>query len=162
MSTKHPSLFSTSQAQCVSLTISRNLGLCTSKEGQRAVVESVHLSPKGYVVCCRFHGALMSVCLFVMSSVVHHEGGVWRPDFFSKRLGLIAWLRESMSRRNPFRRSASSPRVEEIICISFSSCSTPGKGLYSSSRHLKPMSLTKDLHQVLNPKKWQFRGHRHC
>ena len=36
------------------------------------------LSPKGYVVSCRFHGALivfLSVCKSVMSSVVHYEGG---------------------------------------------------------------------------------------
>ena len=35
------------------------------------------LSPKVYVVSCRFHGTLivfLSVCKFVMSSVVHHEG----------------------------------------------------------------------------------------
>ena len=39
------------------------------------------------------------------------------------------------------------------VCVSFSSCSTPGKGLYSSSRHLKPISVAKDLHQVLKPEK---------
>ena len=38
----------------------------------------IFLSPKGYVVSCRFHGALivfLSVCKFVMSSVVHYGGG---------------------------------------------------------------------------------------
>ena len=37
-------------------------------------------------------------------------------NFFSEPLGLIAWLRESMSRRNPSSRSASSPNVEEKLC----------------------------------------------
>ena len=32
------------------------------------------LSPKGYVVSCRFHGPLMSVWMSVMLSVVHYEG----------------------------------------------------------------------------------------
>ena len=58
-----------------------------------------------------------------------------------------------MSRRNPSSRSASSPKVEEKVCISFSSCPRPGKGLFSSSRHLKPISLAKDLRQVLKPEK---------
>ena len=76
-----------------------------------------------------------------------------RSDFFPKRLGLIAWLRESMSRRNPSSRSASSPNVEEKTLLFFSSCWTPGKGLYISSRHFQPISLAKGLHQVLKPKK---------
>ena len=75
-----------------------------------------------------------------------------RSDFFPKRLGLIAWLRESMSRRNPSSRSASSPNVEEKTLLFFSSCWTPGKGLYISSRHFQPISLAKGLHQVLKPK----------
>ena len=79
--------------------------------------------------------------------------GIWRSDFFSKRLGLIAWLREFMSRRNPSSRSASSPKVEEKVCISFSSCSTPRRGLSRSNRHLKFTSFAKDLHQVLKPEK---------
>ena len=58
-----------------------------------------------------------------------------------------------MSRRNPSSRSASSPKVDEKVCIPFSSCSTPRKGLSRSSRHLKPIFLAKDLHQVLKPKK---------
>ena len=53
----------------------------------------------------------LSVCLSVMSSVVHQEETVRRPDFFSRRKGLIAWLRESMSGRNPSCRSASSQKV---------------------------------------------------
>ena len=57
-----------------------------------------------------------------------------------------------MSRRNLSSRSASSPKVEEKVCLSFSSCSTPGKGPYSSSHHLKPISLAKN-YQVLKPKK---------
>ena len=73
------------------------------------------------------------------------KAGVRRSDFVSKRLGLIAWLRESMSRRNPSSRS-------EEVCISLSSWSMPRKGLCSSSRHLKPASLAKDLHQALKPK----------
>ena len=59
-----------------------------------------------------------------------------------------------MSPRNPSSRSASSPKVEEKVCISFSSCSTPRRGLTRSSRHLKPISLAKGLYQVLKPKKF--------
>ena len=58
-----------------------------------------------------------------------------------------------MSRRNPSSRSAS-PKVEEKVCISFSSCSTPRRGLFRSSRHLKPISLAKGLYQVLKLKKF--------
>ena len=54
-----------------------------------------------------------------------------------------------MSRRNPSSRSASSPKLEEKVGISFSSCSAPRRGLSRSSRHLNPISLAKDLHQVL-------------
>ena len=42
-------------------------------------IRTLHLSPEGYIVSCRFHGAFivfLSVCKFVMSSVVHYEGGV--------------------------------------------------------------------------------------
>ena len=35
----------------------------------------------------------------------------------------------------------------------FSLCWRPRKGLYRSSRHLKPISLAKDLHQVLKLEK---------
>ena len=58
----------------------------------------------------------LSFCLSVTSSVVHYEDGDTVVWFVSKRLGLIAWLRESMSRRNPSSRSASSPKVEEKLC----------------------------------------------
>ena len=58
-----------------------------------------------------------------------------------------------MSRRNPSSRSASSPTVEEKVCISFPSCSTPRRGLTRSNRHLKPIFLAKDLYQVLKPTK---------
>ena len=34
------------------------------------------LSPKGYVVSCRFHGAFSYFCLSVTSSVVHYEDGI--------------------------------------------------------------------------------------
>ena len=57
-----------------------------------------------------------------------------------------------MSRRNPSSRSAS-PKLEEKVGISFSSCSAPRRGLSRSSRHLKSISLAKDLHQALKPKK---------
>ena len=50
-----------------------------------------------------------------MSSVVHYEDGDIKVWFFSKLLGLIAWLREFMSRRNPSSRSASSPKVEKKV-----------------------------------------------
>ena len=91
--------------------------------------------------------------MFVMSLWDNHEGRGMKVWFFPERLGLIAWLRESMSRRNPSSRSASSPKVEEKVCISFSSCSMPRKGLYRSSQHLKPISFAKDLHHVMNRKK---------
>ena len=71
---------------------------------------------------------------------------------FSKQLGLIAWLHESMSGRNPSSRSASSPNVEEKKLHSFSLCWMPRKGLYRSSHHLKPISQAKDLDQELKPK----------
>ena len=63
---------------------------------------------------------------------------------------------ESMSRRNMVSRNASSPKAEEKVCISFSSHSMPGKGLYSSSRHMKPISLANYSDQVLKPKKMVF------
>ena len=66
---------------------------------------------------------------------------------------MIAWLPESMSRRNPSSRRVSSRNVEEKTLLSFASCSTPWKVLYISRRHLKPTSLDKDSHQVLEPKK---------
>ena len=42
--------------------------------------------------------------------------------------------------------------MEENVCISFSSCSMLRRGLSSSSRHLKPTFLAKDLYQALKPK----------
>ena len=59
-----------------------------------------------------------------------------------------------MSCRNPSSRSASSPKLEEKVGISSSSCSAPRRGLSRSSRHVKPISLAKDLHQALKPKKF--------
>ena len=58
-----------------------------------------------------------------------------------------------MSHRNPSSRSSSSPNVEEKTLLFFSLCWTPRKGLYRSSRHLKPISLARDLNQMLKPKK---------
>ena len=66
-------------------------------------------------------------------------GGKRRSDFFSRRTGLIAWLRESLSPRNPSNRSASYQKVEEKVCFSLSSCSTPKKGLSRPYQHLKPI-----------------------
>ena len=57
-----------------------------------------------------------------------------------------------MSRQNPSSRSASSPKLEGKVCISFSLCSMPWKGLSRSSRPSKPIYLAKDVHQVLKPK----------
>ena len=57
-----------------------------------------------------------------------------------------------MSRRNPSSRSVSSPNVGEKTLLFFSWCWMPRKGLYRSSRHLKPISFAKNLHQVLKPK----------
>ena len=48
-------------------------------------------------------------------------------------------------------RSAS-PEVEEKTLLFFSSRSMPRRGLSRSSRHWKPISVAKDLHQVLKPK----------
>ena len=59
----------------------------------------------------------LSGCLFVSLSChseITMKGGVRRSDFV--RLGLIAWLRELMSRGNPSSRSTSSPEVEEKLC----------------------------------------------
>ena len=58
-----------------------------------------------------------------------------------------------MFRRNPSSRSASSPNVEEKVCISFSSCLMSRRGLSRSSRYLKPISLAKELRQAQEPKK---------
>ena len=69
----------------------------------------------------------LSFCLSVTSSVVHYEDGDTEVWFFSKRLGLIVWLRESMSRRNPSSRSASSPKVEEKTLLFFPLCHYGGR-----------------------------------
>ena len=61
-------------------------------------------------------------CLFVVSFVVHHEHG-----------GMMG---------------ASSPKVEEQVCISFSLCSTPRRGVSSCSRYVKPISPAKDCKHV--------------
>ena len=45
--------------------------------------------------------------------------------------------------------------------LSFSSCFTTRKGLYRQSRHLKPISLGQDLHQLTNQKKHVI-DHRYC
>ena len=56
----------------------------------------------------------MSFCLCVYHVV---RSAPWREGYegliFSKPPGLIAWLRESMARRNPPTRSASPQKVEE-------------------------------------------------
>ena len=92
------------------------------------------------------------VCKFVMSLWDHNKGRCVKFWSFAKQLGLIAWLCESMSRRNPSSRSASSPIAEEKTFHLFSSCCMLGKGLSRFSRHLKHIPLAKDLHQVLKPK----------
>ena len=83
------------------------------------------------------------------------ESGVWRSDFF---LNHLDWLRGCASlcpeEIRPVNRGDSSPKLEGKVGISFSSCSAPRRGLYRSSRHLKPMSLAEDLHQALRPKKF--------
>ena len=65
-------------------------------------VLQINLLPKRDVVYCRFHGLLivfLSVCLFIMSSVVHHERRGTKAWFIFETNGrLIALLRESMSR----------------------------------------------------------------
>ena len=75
-----------------------------------------------------------------------------KVQFLSKRLGLIALWRESMSRRNPSRRSASSPKVE-VKTLLFSPHFSPRKGLYSSSQHLKPLPLVTIYITCRNRKK---------
>ena len=46
-----------------------------------------------------------------------------------------------MSRRNPSSRSASSQKVEEKVCFSFSSCWTPRKGLSRPCQYFKAISM---------------------
>ena len=99
-------------------------------------------------------GRVSRVCLDVFFCHVVRSA-LWRRGYegliFSKRLGLIALLRESMSQSNPSSRSAS-PKVEEKTLLLFSSCSMSRKGLSWSGRHFKPIPLAKDLHQVMKPK----------
>ena len=76
-----------------------------------------------------FHAPLivfLFVCLFVMS-VVHHEERGMKVWFFSKWLGLIAWLRELISRRNPSSRSSSSQKVEEKFAFLSPHVRCPGE-----------------------------------
>ena len=114
-----------------------------------------HFSMRSILSVPALGAFLVSVCMFACHVVrsAPWRAGIWTSDFFSKRLGLIAWLSESMSQSNPSCRSASSPKAEESTLLFFSSCSMPRKGLFRSSRHLKPISLAKDVHQVLKPKK---------
>ena len=58
-----------------------------------------------------------------------------------------------MCQRNPSSRSASSPHGEENTLFFFPLCWTPRKGFYRSSRHLKSISLAKQLHHVLKSTK---------
>ena len=81
---------------------------------------------------------------------------VW---FFSKRLGLIAWLCEFRSRRIPSSRSASSLKVEETMVLFLFTYSMSRRGFYRSSWHLKPISLDKDPLQVVKLKKMALRRH---
>ena len=139
----------------VSWTVNPRSSLSSENNGvaQTGVTLFCTINPFGPSAGC-VSRVFLFVCLFVMSSVVHHEGGGLKVWVFPKTLGLIAWLRESMSRRNPSSRSASSPKVEKKVVISVSSCSAPMRGLSRSSRHLKPISLAKDLHQALKPKEF--------
>ena len=76
------------------------------------------LSPKGYAsileVPCRFN--CLSICLYVCHVTLKSP---WREGYedliFFRRMGLIAWLHKSMSRRNPSSRSDSSPKVDHHI-----------------------------------------------
>ena len=84
-----------------------------------------------------------------MSSVVHHEGRVRRSDFILKDLD---WLRGCAN------LCLEEIRPVEVLLLQkwrkkFAILSPHVRCLYSSSRHLKPTSLAKDLHQALKPKK---------
>ena len=85
-------------------------------------------------------------CLFIMSLWDHHEGRGMTIWIFPKRLELIAWLRESMSRRNLSSGSVFSLNLEEKTFLFFSSCSTPRKGICRSSRHLKPIYPSPNIY----------------
>ena len=77
----------------------------------------------------------LNICLYFVylscCSEITMKGGVWKSDFFSRRIGMIVWLCESMSLRNPFSRSASSQKVEEKLLVFFSS--RPGKAFINHS-----------------------------
>ena len=67
----------------------------------------------------------MPVCLSCRSEIAMK--GNMRVGFVSRRKGLIAWLRESTSRRNPSSRSDPSWKVEEKLCSLSPHVSRPGK-----------------------------------
>ena len=80
------------------------------------------------------------------------KAGVLRSDFL---LNHLDWLRGCAN------LCLEEIRPVEVLLLQmwrkkllfYSLCWTPRKGLYGSSRRLKPISLAKDLHQVLKPKK---------
>ena len=114
-----------------------------------------NLLQKGYASILEVPYRFNRLSVFCLScrSEMTMKGGVRKSDFFPRKTRLMVWLHEFMSRRNPSSRSASSQKVEEKVCSSFSSCLTSRKALYGPSRYLKPISMGSDLHQVLKPKK---------
>ena len=70
-------------------------------------------------------------------------------------------VRSKMKVTTTTTTSATSPYMEEKTLLFFSSCSMPIRGLCRSSRHLKPISIAKNVHQVLKRKKIHLGGHRY-
>ena len=111
----------------------------------QCTVQISTLSPEGGAVSWRFHGLLLSVCLSV-----HHVvcSAPWREGVklwcSARRTGLIAWLRESMSRSYPSSRSAASQKVDEKVCFSFSSCWTARNGLYRPRQCFTAIFMDQD------------------
>ena len=62
-----------------------------------------------------------------------------------------------MARRNPSSSSAPSQKVGKNVSFSFSSCSTPRKGFYRPSRHLKPIIISGLCPETEND--WHSRGY---
>ena len=84
-------------------------------------------SPEEDMVYWRFHGPLIVFMCVCWSIVVHNEGRCVKINFFSRRTGLMAWLHESICRRNPSSRSASFHKVQEKFAFLSPHVGRPGK-----------------------------------
>ena len=103
----------------------------------------------------------LPVCKFVMSSVVHHEGRDTKVWFFSKQLGLIDWLSEFMSRKNPSSRSASSPKVENFFCSFLLMLDDQKRPLYMKSPLKSYTTRQKFTSNAETEKYWHLGCHRY-